>query len=533
MAEHRRPMIFLLACLVPCQAAEAWGSLHDGLQAWEAFKFDTDFTYEVTVGQPPKTVFSYPHKTTFNNKSQHSQLEAPHNPKFNINIVSKTGAKTELLRNVTTPHVAAILGSQDPGATQGKGSVSREHLLAQGGGLTLPGLLEAAGAKPKKGDKWQILRDAVDVWASLQFDVNFTVNIGTAEGTLFTYTKGSTGMHTRLPGASLSKWPAALMISGLVADGTLSYDDKANKHLKWWASDPKDPRSNITLRHFLTFQSGYMKDGHAPLKCMLPSADYLTCAEGLYKNQKLGAPPGTSFAYLSCHLQFAGAMAVAATGLSPDKLFQKYLYGPLDMTETTWTPLKNPQMATGITTTGSDFEKMMHKMLSYEFLGKKVLDEMERDWSAPPVSPSGDGWFGHYGMGHWFDCIGYAAGQEAGASAPLTEFCLGESIQAGPGAYAYFPLIDRKRGYYFQIVVAEDSSCRSEIPEYLRVIAKPVVDAIIEGTPIDDKHLLSRMGGLVLREITDIYNYIPPQCKPRALEWPPVAEEMSPQGIVI
>merc|ERR1719387_555416 len=112
-------------------------------------------------------------------------------------------------------------------------------------------------------------------------------------------------------------------------------------------------------------------------------------------------------------------------------------------------------------------------------------------------------------MGHWYDCLGYAAGQEDDASAPLTKFCLGESIQAGPGAYAYFPLIDRKREYYFQIVVAEDSQCRSEIPEYLRIIAKPVVDAVIQGKDIDNKDLLSRMGGLVLREITDIYNYIP------------------------
>lgn len=320
-------------------------------------------------------------------------------------------------------------------------------------------------------------------------------------------------MHTRLPGASLSKWPAALMISGLVADGTLSYDDKASKHLNWWTKDPKDPRSRVTLRHLLTFQSGYTEDGF--VKCAFnPFADYLKCAHSLYNVSRMKAEPGTTWAYISVHLQFAGAMAVAASGLSPDKLFEKYLYKPLGMTETTWTPLKNPQMATGITTTGADFQKLLHGLLSYRFLGKKILDETERDWSAPPVVPCGDGWFGHYGMGHWFDCTGYAAGQDAGASAPLTPFCLREAIPSGPGAYAYYPLLDRKRGYYFQIVLAEDSTCRSEIPEYLKVIAKPLVDAITEGSPIDKEHLLSRMGGLVLREITDIYNYIPPQCNP-------------------
>lgn len=157
---------------------------------------------------------------------------------------------------------------------------------------------------------------------------------------------------------------------------------------------------------------------------------------------------------------------------------------------------------------------------------------MERDWSAPPVTPCGDGWFGHYGMGHWFDCLGYAAGQRAGSYAPLTQFCLDEAIQGGPGAYGYYPLLDRKRGYYFQIVLAEDSKCRSEIPEYLRIIAKPVVDAIIEGTPIDEKHLLSRMGGLLVRELTDIYKFIPPQCQPGEVKWPPTAKGL-PHSIVV
>merc|ERR1712183_332643 len=109
---------------------------------------------------------------------------------------------------------------------------------------------------------------------------------------------------------------------------------------------------------------------------------------------------------------------------------------------------------------------------------------------------------------------------------------MGEAIPAGPGAYAYFPLLDRKRGYYFQIVIAEDMKCRSEIPEYLRVIAKPIVDAIIDGSPIDDQHLLSRMGGIVLREITDIHNFLPPQCKPAQIQWPPGAKEADPSIVV-
>ena len=52
------------------------------------------------------------------------------------------------------------------------------------------------------------------------------------------------------------------------------------------------------------------------------------------------------------------------------------------------------------------------------------------------------------------------------------------------GAFGFYPLIDRKRNYYFQIVAYESSRRdypRSGIPEYLRFLAKPLADAVIEG----------------------------------------------------
>jgi len=308
-----------------------------------------------------------------------------------------------------------------------------------------------------------------------------------------------------------------MTISGLVQEGVLAYDDKVSKHLPWWTTDPQDSRSAITLQDLLSFQSGYMAEHY--VNCSSDaSADYVTCVKELYETAEHSTAPATAFAYLSIHLQFAGAVAVAASGLDPDELFQKYLYAPIGMNSTTWTPAKNPSFATGITTTGNDFEKLLRKVLTYDdaFLSKVVLDEVEKDWGAR-ASPSGDGWFGHYAMGHWFDCLGYAAGQAAGASAPLPQQCLDEAIPSGPGAYGYYPLVDRKRGYYFQIVLAEDTQCRSEIPEYLRMIAKPVVDAIVQRTPLDDEHLLASGGGLLLREILDMYYYIPPQCNPRVV----------------
>lgn len=56
-----------------------------------------------------------------------------------------------------------------------------------------------------------------------------------------------------------------------------------------------------------------------------------------------------------------------------------------------------------------------------------------------------------------------------------------------PGAFGFIPIIDRKRGYYMQVVAAEipptGSYPLSGIPEYLAVAIKPHVDAILSPVP--------------------------------------------------
>lgn len=494
-------LLLTVAGLVSAASDVSWQSLQEGLTAWEAFGFDTSFSYSVT--RDNRSLFQYP-------ASHDPTTLAWSDGAVQIFIA---GAKSDLLRNVTVPVVMAIFKGKDPSLTTGEKSVSRDELLEEGGGVTLPALLAARGVSPQHPQPgWPLIQRALDLWAAMGWDKSFTFNVGTRNGTVFTYTKGTTDMNRRLPGASLSKWPATLTIAGLVADGTMSFDDKANKYLDWWSKDPSDPRSNITLRHLLTFQSGYTSDPR--VLCQYnPFANFLKCAETLYKSAKISSPPGKTWSYISIHLQLAAAMAVSASGLAPDVIFQRYVYQPLGMNGTSWFPKKNPMMAAGIVTTGADFEKMLNKMLSYEFLGQKVLSEMEEDWSAP-VSPCGDGWFGHYGMGHWFDCMGYGSGQAKGSSAQLSQWCADEKIQAGPGAFGFFPLIDRKRGYYMQIVLKEDSKCRSEIPEYLRILAKPLVDAILEKRSATERELFEGRGALILREVYDIYKSLPPRCWP-------------------
>ena len=105
---------------------------------------------------------------------------------------------------------------------------------------------------------WSSLKDGLDAWAALDLECPFGVSAGDASGTLFRWESRNFSLDaTRMAGASLSKWPAAVMVSGLVANGTLSFDDLASKHLPFWTRDQADTRSRVTLRHLLTFTSGY------------------------------------------------------------------------------------------------------------------------------------------------------------------------------------------------------------------------------------------------------------------------------------
>lgn len=324
-------------------------------------------------------------------------------------------------------------------------------------------------------------------------------------------------METECVGASLSKWPSAVMISGIVADGIMSYDDEVSKYVDWWEKEGSGSHSNsskVTLRDLLSFTSGLMEDPEQGL-CLI---GFMDCAEDLYKkalDSKHGWElPGTTFQYLSGHLQFAGAMAVAASGKPIEELFEKYLFNKYNMTGTKYGPTaRNPSMAAGIISTGHDFEKMLHSLLTYTGLPKTVLDQMETDWTKPPVGPSGDGWFGHYAMGHWWECLGYGTPDER---EDLPAICTDAHIQAGPGEFGYYPLIDRsggggkagpKRSQYYMQVVLQEPDPLSGIPEYLRLVTKPIVDIIMSGgdpTAVPKGYILANGGGLLARDVTFI-----------------------------
>lgn len=81
-------------------------------------------------------------------------------------------------------------------------------------------------------------------------------------------------------------------------------------------------------------------------------------------------------------------------------------------------------------------------------------------------------------------------------------------MHADLGGYGYYPLIDRKIGYYLQIVAfeSEGSYPFSGIPEYLGSAIKPVVDAIMTGEDVSNTAYHHNVGFNALG-MTDV-NYI-------------------------
>lgn len=373
----------------------------------------------------------------------------------------------------------------------------------------------AAVTSPVVADEWDTLREGLTAWRALNLDINFAIDIGTVDGQKFYFQSDPArfGPHTSMLGASFSKWTTSAMIGGLVKDGILAFDDKANKYLDFWATDPKDPRSAVTIESLLSLTSGFQVDA-SPV-CGF-GKDYLTCAEEMYNNTTKYTTPRTVWTYLSCHHQFAGAVAVAASKMTMHDLFKKYLYEPFGMTNTFYEPPNFPLMAAGIVTNGNDVASFLKGMLDYSGLPKTVMDQIETDWTQPPVNlaPRGN-YFGHYGMGHMWECFGYAVSNEK-IALPLPDDCTAHHIHSGPGDFGLYPLIDRSTGgglagpvrpqHYFALDINEAFNT-SGIPEYLRIITKPVSDLILNGTEpstVKNSELLAAGGGILRRDIVYI-----------------------------
>jgi CubicO group peptidase (beta-lactamase class C family) len=367
--------------------------------------------------------------------------------------------------------------------------------------LALLSIGHAAAAGPRDPFTWEPIRQLLSGW---KFTTEYAVSIGTAEhGQLFQYEGGKFSMETQIPTGSTSKWPSAMMFAGLVADGTIaSLDDPVHKYLKYWTSNPLDMRSEITLRHLLTFTSGFgsgdpgddgngraarkwrmikygsaaPRVGNTTTACNEETGEISECARSIYEEVPLIGRPGHVWSYNSNHLQVAAGLAVAASGLSIEQVIHKYLFDPLNMTQSRYSG-KCPEFAAGLRTTGADYARFLRGVVSYKFPSAQIVLESEKD--ATPFNSDKYGLYGNYAFGHFLLCFDSVDG--------FTDACADARSHFDPGAFGFMPIIDRKYGYWFEVVAAEfpptGSYPLSGIPEYLAVALKPHVEAIFSQHP--------------------------------------------------
>eukprot|EP00939_MAST-03C_sp_MAST-3C-sp1_P001506 g1506.t1 len=378
--------------------------------------------------------------------------------------------------------------------------------------FTLLGTLVALsrGETATKDKKFQAIQDLLSGW---EFTSNFSVAIGDHTGNLFTYDGGDFNMHVQIPTGSTSKWPSAMMFAGLVNDGTISsLDDPVSDYLDWWTTNSSDLRSTVTFRMLLTFTSGF-GGGHPGMEmntraarewrkknpdvikekavgatldsdaCNTTTGDITRCARGIYEKVALVGTPGKVYSYNSNHLQIAASVAVAVTKMSIHQVIKKYLLEPFNMTESFYDGAC-PDFGGSLVTTGSDYERFLHGILTYNPLSKAIVDESEKD--ATPFLKDYYTLYGDYGFGHFLLCFDSVDG--------FTEECEQAHTHMDPGAFGFIPFIDRNNGYYLEVVAAEiaptGSYPLSGIPEYLAVALKPHVDAILSSNPPStDAHL--------------------------------------------
>eukprot|EP00438_Fugacium_kawagutii_P019228 Skav230551 [mRNA] locus=scaffold1605:86843:91519:- [translate_table: standard] len=184
----------------------------------------------------------------------------------------------------------------------------------------LLGLLQHVQAL--EGDPWGLVRGILKIyspipdpwnkrhglncrWIEHGLPPDMTFTAGTAEGRRFVFEKGAINMTSQLAMASSSKFPVAMAIAGCVADGHITFDTKAHEIWSWWSSNPKDPKSHVTLRHLLSFTSGfYWPDASGFVPCLGAANASSYTPEAPFEFQ-----PGSTWSYNSFHLQIAGAMA--------------------------------------------------------------------------------------------------------------------------------------------------------------------------------------------------------------------------------
>lgn len=247
--------------------------------------------------------------------------------------------------------------------------------------------------------------------------IEVAMTAGDTDGRKFSFENRGKRLDVQQPMASGGKWLAAVSLATAVHRGFLRWDTLASDVFPWWTKDDSDPRSRVTFRHLMNFNSGFYIQGsatdfsHNGLKERCLTYGFamfwtpITCAEQIYNQALHAGEPGYYFDYNSYHFQIAFGMVLQASGMEAREWLRVTLLEPVGMTDTDWLGGSNPLLSSGILSTGNDHSRFLQKYLAYEILPKDIIDVVETEaLTNNNVSTKYNSLpFNSFAMGSWYE----------------------------------------------------------------------------------------------------------------------------------
>lgn len=275
------------------------------------------------------------------------------------------------------------------------------------------------------------------------------VAIGAPSGVIYRYQKGRLPPAALTPIASATKMLSGVTILRLVEAGRMRLTDHPQQYLSYWTRDPADPRSQVTLQQLLSFTSGFNAEA-TDRGCIADGSTTISACAREFYDRGLQTAPGTAFSYGPAHLQIAGAMAEAATGMSFGQLFRQQVGDVAGMTSTVFSvpSSTNPRLSGGGASTIEDYAAFLDAMLRGRLLADIAGYTADRTadlpvLNAPEATVTAGEW--HYALASWRECD----------DKPFSTGCAAARMVSSPGAFGWTPWIDFDRGYWAVIGMQE------------------------------------------------------------------------------
>ena len=296
--------------------------------------------------------------------------------------------------------------------------------------------------------------------------------VGRSQSTDPNRMESNPSLEKPIPMASATKWLVGVVLMRLIDKGLITLETKA-KDVLLPGESVTNGADKITLAQLLSLTSGVS----LTTRCA-PDLSFQDCAREVLRSP-LDSEPGTLFQYGSAHLNVAGAMAEAVSSKSWNQLFQEEIYGPFGLKKPAGfygdpfsrTQQERPGLGGGLVMAPEDYARILKGLLSNkdpqgkQYLKPSTLQFLEKDRLAtvgmkrtPARFPSDAFETMHYALGHWRVCSSLEEAKVVGTGKDCKA-----SVFASPGAFGFFPWIDRSKNQYGMIVMFDVRDAQPEI----------------------------------------------------------------------